>query len=274
MTDELLDEAPAGKAIPTAQLLEQVEAAVRLAGEALLDGYATTARPADKAEMGAVGSRLDALVTGILKPALAAIRPHARWIDEEQEMAALPPGEWWAVDPVEGAVNYVHGMGEWAVTVTLLIDNAPVLAVVHQPVAGATWTALRTAGAFLNGRPLGVSAKTDLDAAIVTMTQPRTRNRCFGAAVAALLDEVLFVRSTVPSTFPLLDLAGGHVDAYWQYECDLIGVAAGVLLVTEAGGTVTDLRGESWRPGHTDIVAAAPGVHKDLLALLQAQGAN
>ncbi len=113
-----------------------------------------------------------------------------------------------------------------------------------------------------------MSAKTEVDAAVVAMTQPRTRNRDFGDAVAALLDEVLLIRSTVPSTFPQLDVAEGHVDAYWQYECDLVGVAAGVLLVTEAGGVVTDLRGEPWRPGHADVLAAAPGVHKGLLALL------
>ncbi|MEU4243172.1 inositol monophosphatase family protein [Actinoplanes sp. NPDC026619] len=87
--------------------------------------------------------------------------------------------------------------------------------------------------------------------------------------MADLLDRVLFIRSTVPSTFPQLDLAAGHVDAYWQDECDLVGVAAGVLLVTEAGGVVTDLRGRPWQPGRSDILAAAPGVHPELLLLLQ-----
>ncbi|GAA2545228.1 inositol monophosphatase [Winogradskya consettensis] len=252
------------------QLLNQVEAVVLQAGEALLDGYATTARPATKADMARAGRRLDELVTAILQPALADLRPEARWAGDDQEMTKLPPGEWWAVDPTEGAVNYVHGMDEWAVTVALIRDNVPVLAVVHQPVGDRTWTAVRGGGTLLNGKPLTVSAKTELDAAIVTMTQPRTQNRRFGDAVATLLDEVLFVRSTVPSTFPQLDVAAGHVDAYWQYECDLVGVAAGVLLITEAGGVVTDLRGEPWRPGHCDIVAGAPGVHKELLALLQA----
>jgi len=256
------------------QLIEHVEAVLIQAGEKLLDGYAVTARPASKVEMATAGRHLEDLVTGILRPALAEIRPEARWVGDDLEMTALPPGEWWAVDPTEGAVNYVHGLAEWSVTVALIRDNVPVLAVVHEPLAARTWTAVRGGGAFVNGKPLTVSAKTDLDAAIVTMTQPRTQNRRFGNAVAALLDEVLFIRSTVPSTFPLLDLAAGHVDAYWQYECDLIGVAAGVLLVTEAGGVVTDLRGEPWRPGHHDILAAAPGVHKELLALLQAEGAR
>ena len=250
------------------KLLTQVTGAVTRAGDALLEGYDEAARPADKMAMGNAGRHLDGIVTAILEPALAKIRPDARWVGEEHETTALPPGAWWAVDPIEGGVNYVHGMDQWSVTATLIEDNEPVLAVVYQPVGDRTWTAVRGGGAFLNGKLLTVSGKKDLDAAIVTMTQPRTLNRQFGEAVAALLDEVLFIRSTVPSTFPQLDLAEGHVDAYWQYECDLVGVAAGVLLVTEAGGLVTDLRGDPWQPGHTDILAAAPGVHKDLLSLL------
>jgi myo-inositol-1(or 4)-monophosphatase len=252
------------------QLLADVTAAVHRAGKALLAGYTESARPADKADMAVSGHRLDAIVTEILEPALAEIRPGARWVDDDQEMSMLPPGEWWAVDPVEGAVNYVHGMDQWSVTVALVRDNVPVLAVVHEPVPGRTWTAVRGGGAFLDGQALRVSAKKDVDAAIVTMTQPRTKNRQFGDAVAALLDRALFVRSTVPSTFPQLDLAAGHVDAYWQYECDLIGVAAGVLLVTEAGGVVTNLAGADWRPGDTDILAAPPALHEQFLSILRA----
>src|SRR5690349_1574462 len=154
------------KSMPREKLLDQVTAVVRRAGEKLLEGYAETARPANKAEMGAAGRYLDGLVTGVLEPGLAEIRPEARWVGEEHEMAALPPGEWWAVDPVEGAVNYVHGMDQWAVTVTLVRDNVPVLAVVHQPVGDRVWTAVRGEGAHLNGKALAVSAKTGLDAAI------------------------------------------------------------------------------------------------------------
>jgi myo-inositol-1(or 4)-monophosphatase len=254
------------------QLLADVTAAVHRAGKALLAGYTESARPADKADMAVSGHRLDAIVTEILEPALAEIRPGARWVDDDQEMSVLPPGEWWAVDPVEGAVNYVHGMDQWSVTVALVRDNAPVLAVVHEPVPGRTWTAVRGGGAFLNGQALTVSEKKDVDAAIVTTTQPRTKNRQFGDAVAALLDRALFVRSTVPSTFPQLDLAAGHVDAYWQYECDLIGVAAGVLLVTEAGGLVTTIEEGGDPVLGRSVVAANLEVHPQLLERLRAAG--
>ena len=250
-------------------LTADVTAAVHRAGKALLAEYTETARPADKADLHRAGTRLETVATGILKPALAAIRPDARWIEDDQETTALPTGEWWAVDPVEGAVNYVHGLAEWAVTVTLIRDNLPVLAVVHEPANGRTWTAVRDGGAFLDGRPLRVSSKSEVGAALVTTTQPRTRTRDFADATVAMLDRVLLLRSTVPSTFPQLDVAAGHVDAYWQYECDLVGVAAGVLLVTEAGGLVTDLAGDPWRPGATDILAAAPGLHPELLSILK-----
>ncbi|MEV6605876.1 inositol monophosphatase [Kutzneria sp. NPDC051319] len=251
------------------QLLTDVTAAVRRAGDALLAEYGENARPTDKNDMALAGRRLDATVTAILEPALSAIRPEARWVDSDQEMSVLAPGEWWAGDPIEGGVNYVHGMDQWSVTVALIRDNLPVLAVVYEPVRGRTWTAVRGGGAFVDRQPLTVSTKKDVDAAFVTTTQPRTKNRQFGDAMAALLDRALLVRSTVPSTFPQLDVAAGHVDVYWQYECDLIGVAAGVLLVTEAGGVVTNLRGEPWQPGDTDILAAAPGLHGEFLSILR-----
>lgn len=249
-------------------MMEQLIVPVRQAGQELLRAYADSARPSTRSDLHRAGTRLEEIAVQVLRPALTEIRPGARWVDEDQEMTALPPGEWWAVDPVEGAVNFVHGMDQWAVTVALIRDNVPELAVVYQPVGERTWTAARGGGAFLNGRPLSVSAKQDLDAAIVTTTQPRTENRRFGGALTTVLDRALLVRATVPSTFPQLDVAEGHVDAYWQYECDLIGVAAGVLLITEAGGVVTDLHGQPWQPGSPDILAAAPGIHAELLSVL------
>ena len=250
-------------------LLTDVTTAVHQAGQALLAQYTEDARPANKQDMYGAGTRIDTVATDIVRPALAKIRPEARWVEVDQETTALPPGEWWAVDPTEGGVNYIHGTDEWAVTVALIRDNVPVLAVVHEPVNDRTWTAVRGGGAFLNGRRLTASVKHDVGAALVTMTQPRSRNRDFADAVAALLGQVLLIRSTVPSTFPQLHVAAGHVDAYWQYECDLIGVAAGVLLVSEAGGVVTDLHGAPWQPGATEILAAAPGVHPGLLSILK-----
>jgi len=78
------------------------------------------------------------------------------------------------------------------------------------------------------------------------------------------------VRASVPSTFPLLLVAAGHNDVFWQYEPVLPGVAAGLLFVTEAGGIVTRIDGSPWRPGSADILAAAPGLHAAAVDVLRA----
>jgi myo-inositol-1(or 4)-monophosphatase len=254
-------------------LLSAVVEAVRGAGARLLEVFSPDARPADRAQMFAAGRRIQTVSQGFLQDALAAARPGVRWVGEDQGTVLLPPGEWWVVDDVEGAVNHVHGTEQWAVTVALVRDNTPVLAAVHQPVGDLTYTAIRGAGAYLNGRRLHTSPKTDLGDAIVITGQTEIGDdkeilRRIGISVTAMLERTLMVQMSVPSTFPLLQVATGHADAFWQYAPVLPGVAAGALLAAEAGGVISDLRGQPWRPGSPDILVAAPGVHAAALDVL------
>ena len=257
----------------TATLAAMVEA-VHDAGAALLALYTPQARPADRDDMLAAGRRNEEASSARLRPALMAARPQARWVNDNQETVALPAGEWWTVDAVEGNVNHVHGLAEWCVSVTLIRDNVPVLAAVYQPVGDLAYTAVRGSGAYLNGRPLRTSAKTDLAAAIVTTGQAEAGQdltyRRIGGSIAAMLGRALLVRATVPSTFPLLHVAAGHYDVFWQYEPVLPGIAAGALLVSEAGGVVSDVCGRPWQPGRPDVVMAAPGLHAAAIDALAA----
>ena len=77
-----------------------------------------------------------------------------------------------------------------------------------------------------------------------------------------MLGQALLVRTSVPSTFPMLLVAAGQSDVFWQYEPVLPGIAAGVLLITEAGGIVSRIDGSPWSPGSPDILAAAPALHQ------------
>ena len=222
--------------------------------------------------MATVGRHTEELVLGELRPELASLRPGAGWADDDMETTPLPPGEWWVVDAVEGAVNYVHGLPEWGVTVTLMRDSQPVLTVVRQPVGDLTYTAVSGGGAHLNGRPLRTSAKTGLDAAIAVTGQAEAGQddtyRRIGESVTAMLGQALLVRTSVPSTFPMLLVAAGQNDVFWQYEPVLPGVAAGALLITEAGGVVSRIDGSPWSPGSHDILAAAPGLHQAAVGAL------
>lgn len=247
------------------ELLYGVIAAANSAGARLAAIFARDARPCSRSEMLAAGARNElAALTG-LRERLAALHPDARWVEQDQETSELPLGEWWAVDAVEGNVNHIHGLGEWCVSITLLRDNAVVLTVVRQPIGDLTYTALRGGGAFLNGASLGVSAKTALDAAIVATGQAEAgqagTHRRIGDSITAMLGQALLVRCTVPSTFPMLLVASGQNDVFWQYSPVLPGIAGGILLVSEAGGTISQIDGSPWRPGSHDVLVATPALH-------------
>ncbi|MDQ0791245.1 myo-inositol-1(or 4)-monophosphatase [Streptomyces sp. B3I8] len=248
-------------------LLGRVRTAVEAAGAVLRDRYTTHARARNLTEIFEELQANDNAVLPDLERRLLDARPGSQWVDDELATGTLPDGEWWIVDPAEGNINHVHGMPEWAVTATLMRDNRPVLTVVHLPLTGDTYTAIAGHGAARNGETLRVSAKTGLDAGLVATSQAQPDEdqetyRRIGESVSALLTAGLVVRVSVPATLQLVNVAAGRMEAFWQYSEVRSGLVSGALLVTEAGGLVTDLRGEPWTPGHRDFLAAAPGVHR------------
>ncbi|WTJ79623.1 3'(2'),5'-bisphosphate nucleotidase CysQ [Kitasatospora sp. NBC_01539] len=246
-----------------------------MAARSLRERFSTDTRPGDLDAILADLAANDGTVLDILKAPLLAARPGSGWVEDELDGGALPPGEWWVVDPAEGNINHVHGIGEWAVTATLVRDNAPVLTVVHLPLTQDTYTALAGHGAHLNGTPLRPSAKTELGAALVGTGQARPGEdeetlRRIGASVTAMLLGALVVRVSVPATLQLIHVAAGRTDAFWQYSDVRSGLLSGALLVSEAGGTVTDTHGRPWSLASEDFLAAAPALHAASVAVLSA----
>lgn len=123
-------------------LLSEVTAAVKTAGVTLRERYTSHARGVSLDEVVAEIHANDDAVLDVLREPLLRARRGSQWAEDELVSGALPPGEWWVVDPAEGNINHVHGMDEWAVTATLVSDNLPVLTVVHLPLTGDTYTAV------------------------------------------------------------------------------------------------------------------------------------
>ncbi|AHH98148.1 inositol monophosphatase [Kutzneria viridogrisea] len=247
-------------------LLPEVRAVVQAAGARLRERFTPGSRPGDLDAVLAALQANDEASLQVLRKGLLAARPGARWAEDELAGGPLPAGEWWVTDPVEGNINHVHGMTDWSVTATLVRDNEPVLTVVHLPLAGDTYTAVRGGGAFRNGTRLSTSAKTGLEAAFVGTGQAKPGEgaetfRRIGQSVTAMLDAALVGKMSVPATLLLIQVAAGRMDLFWQYSDVRSGLMAGALLVAEAGGVVTDTRGEPWTPASRDFLAAAPGVH-------------
>lgn len=256
-------------------LLPAVLDAVEGAGRTLLARFSADARPDDLTQLLAAIEANDVSVSDTLRDRLLRIRPGSGWVDDEEGSGPLPDGEWWIVDAVEGNVNHLHGSAAWAVSATLVLDGLPMLTVVNLPAMGTVYAAVRGQGAMVNRMPLQVSRKTQLQAAIVGTGQARPGegravHAAIGSSVFAMLEAALLVRMAVPATLELIEVASGRMDGFWQYSQVRSGLAAGVLLVSEAGGLVTDTRGRPWSFASPDMLATAPGIHAAAVACLGA----
>ncbi|MEN2422815.1 inositol monophosphatase family protein [Streptomyces rimosus] len=264
--------APAGSA-SDADLLAQTAIAVRAAASVLRERFGDVVRHRTREELMRALAANDDAALDVLRPRLTLLRPDARFVEDELAGGALPPGEWWVLDPAEGNINHLHALPEWAVTATLVRDNQPVLTAVHLPLTGETYTALAGAGARLDGRPLHVSRTTDLGLSLVATSQARPDEdekvvRRIGSSITAMLFDALVVRTSVPATLHLLNVAAGRIDAFWQFAGARADLLPGALLVAEAGGRISDAEGRPWTPQSESFLAAAPGVHAEAVTTL------
>ena len=255
------------------ELLPGVVAALEAAGHRLVQRYGAQPTFTTGEDVVAAIRANDEASLAVLRPALQALRPQAGWAEDELERGALPAGEWWVSDPVEGNINHIHSLPDWGVTATLVRDNMPVLTAVHLPLTNETYTAIRGGGAYLNGEALHTSAKTTLNAAIAGTGQAAPGEtaatyRRIGQSVTAMLQGALVLRVSVPATLQLIHVAAGRMDVFWQFSAVRSGLLAGALLVAEAGGLVTDIHGRPWSLHSVDFLAAARGVHAAATAQL------
>ncbi|WP_067499618.1 inositol monophosphatase family protein [Actinoplanes sp. TFC3] len=250
------------------KILDTVTEAVRQAALRVVQNT----RPTTAAALMSALQANDRAVADVLRSALSAALPGAGWTTDEHASGPMPAGDWWVIDPVGGNLNAVHGMPDWNIGVSLVRDGRPTLAVVHAPAAGEVFTAVAGGGAFLNGVPVHVSGKTDLTVALTGTGQAKpnrdaTHAHHVGAAIAAMMENALYVRQSVPVSHQLTQVAAGRMDLHWQFE-NLRSHIAPILIAQEAGATVTDLDGKPWQVASDGYLAAAPGLHAAALAVL------
>jgi myo-inositol-1(or 4)-monophosphatase len=250
-----------------------IAAAVQAAGARMVELFDTDPAYTTRDAVVAAIHANDVHSLAVFQPMLNRLRPNAGWVEDELESGALPAGEWWVTDPVEGNINHVHGMPDWGVTATLVRDNAPVVSVVHLPLTGNTYTAVRGGGAFLDGKPLSISTKTALNGALVGTGQARPGESALtfdriGASATAMLNAALVIKVSVPATLQLIHVAAGRMEAFWQFSQVRSGLLAGALLVNEAGGVVTDTRGNPWSLASPDFLATTPALQAEAIAVL------
>lgn len=179
----------------------------------------------------------------------------------------------WIVDPLDGTTNFVHGLDNYGVSIALAVRGEVCVGVVYDPVRDELFQARRGGGAQLNAAPLQVSSAQRLDQALVAASLPARVHRD-SAEVHRFL-EVLFqaqaVRRLGSAALNLCYVGRGSIDAYWATSVQAWDVAAGLLVVTEAGGVTSRIDGRIIDLRIGDILAAStPPLQREIVAVLEA----
>lgn len=214
----------------------------------------------------------DLALDRLLRERLGAARPGHGWLSEETEdsPARLAARALWVVDPIDGTRDYLRGRPGWAVSIALVVDGMVAVAVLHAPAAGWTFSAIAGGGADLDGRAIRVSGRGADEAVRMPLEPHVLASPLWGADFAGEAvgkPNSLALRLALVAEGRADAMVDGRTSAEWD-------VAAASLIVTEAGGIVTDraggpLRFNKPRPEIAGLVAATPALHPGMQARLE-----
>jgi myo-inositol-1(or 4)-monophosphatase len=209
----------------------------------------------------------------VLRTELAKARPGYCFLGEEGGRdEGSDKTHCWIVDPLDGTTNFLHGIPQFAISIALARDGTIVAGLVYNPATDELYTAERGKGAFMNDRRLRVAARRRLGDAVMACGLPhhgRGDLTHFRKEIAAVQSQVAGLRRFGSATLDLAWVAAGRFDAYWERSLCAWDMAAGLLLVREAGGFVTDLDGGDAMLEKGHIVAGNESMHGGLLELLK-----
>jgi myo-inositol-1(or 4)-monophosphatase len=222
--------------------LELAERAARAAGEVLLSYYG---RPPEGVESKSSATDLvsdaDREAERAIRELLETERPQDGLVAEEGSRAEAASGRRWVVDPLDGTINFLYGFPAWAVSVALEDADGALVGVVHSPIHGETFCAVRGEGAFLGDRALRVRPARPLEQSLVAtgFSYEPDRRAVQAEAIAKLLPRARDIRRAGAAALDLAWVAAGRVDAFFERGLKHWDWAAGRLLVEEAGGSCT-----------------------------------
>lgn len=245
------------------------------AGELVLSAHNVEAEGGvtEKAEDAAnLVTRYDGAVQALLLEGLSALYPDAAFVSEEKENdpAVLTSARCFVIDPIDGTANFVHGMRRSAISLAMLEEGETVFAAVSDPYLGEVFTAERGCGAFLNGKRLSVSHRDLTHALTVFGTSPYYKDSL--TAPTFRLAERLFqrtrdIRRSGSAALDLAYVAAGRCDIFFECALQPWDFAAAALLLAEAGGIITDMKGAPLSlAAPTSVIAANAECYPYLLS--------
>lgn len=220
-------------------------------------------------------SRADTEAERIIKEELRTARPNYGWLGEETgEEAGEDPTRRWLVDPLDGTNNFLHGLPHWAVSIALEHKGEIVAAVVYDAAKDEMFTAERGDGAFLNDRRIRVSGRRHMGESIFATGVPHSGRGYLPATIrdlSRLMPVCSGMRQWGAAALDLAYVAAGRFDGYWERAIKPWDVAAGILLVKEAGGFVEALNPEDSPVESGKLVASNTQLFEEFSGIIRSR---
>jgi myo-inositol-1(or 4)-monophosphatase len=209
----------------------------------------------------------------IIRTELERARPGYSFLMEESgETTGEDPQHRWLVDPLDGTTNFLHGIPHFAISIALERQGRLHAAVVFNPITDELFTAERGGGAFVNDRRLRVAARNQLAEAVIGTGTPHLGRGDHGRylrELAGVMSSVAGIRRNGAAALDLAWVAAGRFDGFWEHNLSPWDMAAGALLIREAGGFVSDFGGGDAMLEKGSIVAGNEAIHRQLLGVLK-----
>lgn len=241
------------------------------AGKLLLEEQGKIRQVTKKGEVDLV-TEMDWRAETLIAEALRSAFPDHSILAEEGTRVEGPAPYRWLIDPLDGTTNYAHGFPVFCVAIALTREGVPVLGVAYDPSRDELFVAEQGRGASLNGDPIHVSDSASLNESLLATGFPhdiRENPRNNLAEYAAFSLRCRGVRRLGSAVLDLCYVAAGRLDGFWELRLGPWDVAAGALMVEEAGGRITDLEGGPFSIDKQQIVASNGRFHEEMVELLK-----
>ncbi len=216
-------------------------------------------------------SYVDITAENILKEGGEKLLPGSGFINEESENQPSQNGYSWIIDPLDGTVNFIHGLPHFSISVALAYEDHTYMGYVYGVVQQEMFHAIHSQGAFLNEQPLQVSIHEKLQQSLVVTGFPYSYSDWLDnyiKVIGKLIEKCHGLRRIGSAALDLAYVAAGRTDAFFEFGLNPWDVAAGALIVQEAGGMVTDFEGGKQFLHGKQILASNGNIHRDILGLL------
>lgn len=204
--------------------------------------------------------------------------PEHRILAEEGSLNAAAAGDYeWVIDPLDGTTNFLQGLPVWAVSIACRRGDELLAAVVLDPCGGNVFTAARGGGAFWNGRPMRVSERPALQGAFLATGYPFRAKAALDLYLdlfRSIFSEARAIRRCGAAALDLAYVAAGVYDGFFEFRLSPWDIAAGALLIEQAGGVLSDLDGGGRYLVSGNVLAGNLGVHEGLLRIAQQQASE